>query len=151
MQIPRTLRKISVSLFVGLCLTTLFTVHIAADDLPDSALYLAFLLLSLSGLFTALAYLLLRHTARRLRVFSRRAQGMWVAGAALAGALATVAIPTAPPPVWVWTDVTITPLNARDPAACLSSYLVHFHLSAFFGFLTLSVLKKCKKYLIPEV
>ena len=108
---------LAASLFTGLCLTTLFTVHIAADDLPDSALYLAFLLLSLSGLFTALAYLLLWHTARRLRVFSRRAQGMWVAGAALAGALATVAIPTAPPPVWVWTDVTITPLNARDPAA----------------------------------
>ncbi len=42
---------------------------------------------------------------------------MWVVGAALAGALATVAIPTAPPPVWVWTDVTITPLDARDPAA----------------------------------
>ena len=117
MQIPRTLRKISVSLFVGLCLTASFIVHIAADELPDSALYLAFLLLSLSGLFTALAYLLLRHTAQRLRVFSRRAQGMWVAGAALTGALATVVIPTAPPPVWVWTDVTITPLDARDPAA----------------------------------
>jgi hypothetical protein len=117
MQIPRTLRKISVSLFVGLCLTASFIVHIAADELPASAPYLAFLLLYFSALFTALAYLSLRHTAQRLRVFSRRAQGMWVAGAALAGALATVAIPTAPPPVWVWTDVTITPLNARDPAA----------------------------------
>ncbi len=117
MQIPRTLRKISVSLFVGLCLTTSFIVHIAADELPASAPYLAFLLLYFSALFTALAYLLLRHTAQRLRVFSRRAQGMWVAGAALAGALATVVIPTAPPPVWVWTDVTITPLDARDPAA----------------------------------
>ncbi len=118
MQIPRTLRKISVSLFVGLCLTTSFIVHLAADDLPAaSAPYLAFLLLYFSGLFTALAYLSLRHTAQRLRVFSRRARGMWVVSAALAGTLATVAIPTAPPLVWVWTDVTITPLDARDPAA----------------------------------
>ena len=117
MQIPRTLRKISVSLFVGLCLTTSFIVHIAADDLPASAPYLAFLLLYFSALFTALAYLSLRHTVQRLRRFSRRAWGMWVVGVALAGALATVVIPTAPPPVWVWTDVTITPLNARDPAA----------------------------------
>ncbi len=113
----RRIRTVTASLFIGLCLTTSFTVHLAADDLPASAPYLAFLLLYLSVLFTALAYLLLRHTAQRLRVFSRRARGMWVVGAALAGALATVAIPTAPPPVWVWTDVTITPLNARDPAA----------------------------------
>ncbi|MBO9314943.1 MAG: hypothetical protein J7456_04040, partial [Chloroflexus sp.] len=63
MQIPRTLRKISVSLFVGLCLTASFIVHIAADELPASAPYLAFLLLYFSALFTALAYLLLRHTA----------------------------------------------------------------------------------------
>jgi hypothetical protein len=113
----RRIHTVTASLFIGLCLTTSFIVHIAADDLPDSALYLAFLLLSLSGLFTALAYLSLRHTVQRLRRFSRRAWGMWVVGVALAGALATVVIPTAPPPVWVWTDVTITPLDARDPAA----------------------------------
>lgn len=113
----RRIHTVTASLFIGLCLTASFIVHIAADELPASAPYLAFLLLYFSALFTALAYLLLRHTAQRLRVFSRRAQGMWVAGAALAGALATVVIPTAPPPVWVWTDVTITPLDARDPAA----------------------------------
>jgi hypothetical protein len=113
----RRIHTVTASLFIGLCLTTSFIVHIAADDLPASAPYLAFLLLYFSALFTALAYLSLRHTVQRLRRFSRRAWGMWVAGAALAGALATVVIPTAPPPVWVWTDVTITPLDARDPAA----------------------------------
>jgi len=39
----------------------------------------------------------------------------------------------------------------EPPAPCLSSYLAHFHLSAFFVFLTLSVSPKCKKYSIPEV
>jgi len=113
----RRIHTVTASLFIGLCLTTSFIVHIAADDLPASAPYLAFLLLYFSALFTALAYLSLRHTVQRLRRFSRRAWGMWVVGVALAGALATVVIPTAPPPVWVWTDVTITPLDARDPAA----------------------------------
>ena len=39
----------------------------------------------------------------------------------------------------------------EPPAPCLSSYLAHFHLSAFFVFLTISVSPKCKKYSIPEV
>jgi hypothetical protein len=53
--------------------------------------------------------------------------------------------------------LTIAVVAARDVgrhherAACLSSYLAHFHLSAFFVFLTLSVSPKCKKYSIPEV
>jgi len=115
--VRRAFITVATSLFIGLCLTTSFIVHFAADNLPTSARHLAFLLLFFGGLFTAFAYLLLRHAARHLRTFSRRAQGMWGAGAMLAGALATVVIPTAPPPVWVWTDLTVTPLNERDPAA----------------------------------
>ncbi len=39
-------------------------------------------------------------------------------GVPLLGALTPLAIPTVPPPVWLWDgEVTLTPLNARHPAA----------------------------------
>jgi hypothetical protein len=52
----RRIPTLAASLFIGLCLTASFIVHIAADELPASAPYLAFLLLYFSALFTALAY-----------------------------------------------------------------------------------------------
>lgn len=116
MSVLRAPRKISISLVAGLSLTASFIVHIAADDLPADPLYTIFLLLYIGACFSVLAYLLLRHAARRLRAFRRRAQAAWIVGAALVGALAMVVIPIDASP-WVWSEVTITPLNLRDPAA----------------------------------
>ena len=116
MSVLRAPRKISISLVAGLSLTASFIVHIAADDLPADPLYTIFLLLYIGACFSVLAYLLLRSVLRYLRTFSRHAQAAWIVGAALVGALAMVVIPIDASP-WVWSELTITPLNLRDPAA----------------------------------
>jgi hypothetical protein len=67
--------------------------------------------------FGVLAYVSLGHTIFRLKGFKTGERMGWIAGATLAGMLVTIVIQPAPSPVPVWSEVTITPLNQRDPKA----------------------------------
>ena len=64
-----------------------------------------------------LTYVPLGHAILRLKGFKTGEQMGWIAGATLAGMLVTIVIQPAPSPVPVWSEVTITPLNQRDPKA----------------------------------
>ncbi|MDW8146905.1 MAG: DUF6020 family protein [Roseiflexaceae bacterium] len=97
--------------------TTAIT-HIVMAHPPETAAGWLFLVICCFALSGGLAYWLLRAAAARLRRFSRRAQVTWLVSAPLLGVFATLVIPTFPPPPWgQYAEVTITPLNARNPAA----------------------------------
>ncbi|PMP87138.1 MAG: hypothetical protein C0183_02685 [Roseiflexus castenholzii] len=92
--------------------------HVSFADLSSEVAGFLFFGLYFLVLLSALAYGLLGAIAGRLRRFSRRAQVAWLVGAPVLGVMATLVIPTFPPKPWVqFIDVTITPLNERNPAA----------------------------------
>lgn len=103
---------------LGAAFTITHITHVSLADLPSEATGFLFFGLYLLALFSALAYGLLRAAAPRLRQFSRRAQVAWLVSVPLLGAFATLVIPTFPPQPWFQEmEVTITPLNERNPAA----------------------------------
>ncbi len=109
------LLKVLVSVIIGSSLTASFIAHIAAAHLVDSVPSIVFIVLYCVVCFSALAYLLLGYTMRCFRALSRRDQRVCIACSVLAGMIAMVVMPPVPLPLWVWSEVTITSLNQRDP------------------------------------
>ena len=110
------LLKVLVSVIIGSSLTASFIAHIAAAHLADSVPSVVFIVLYCVVCFSALAYLLLGYTMCYFRSLSRRVQQVCIACSVLAGMIAAAAMPSVPSPLWVWSEVTITSLNQRDPS-----------------------------------
>ncbi|ABU59688.1 hypothetical protein [Roseiflexus castenholzii] len=112
-------KHIAASSVVGAAFTMTHITHVSFADLSSEVAGFPFFGLYFLVLLSALAYGLLGVVVGRLRRFSPRARIAWLVGAPLLGVMATLVIPTFPPQPWFGEEmeVTITPLNERNPAA----------------------------------
>lgn len=112
-------KHIAASSVVGAAFTMTHITHVSIADLSSEVAGFFFFGLYFLVLLSALAYGLLGAVVGRLRQFSPRARIAWLVGAPLLGVMATLVIPTFPPQPWFGEEmeVTITPLNERNPAA----------------------------------
>jgi len=102
---------------LGLFLTLSFILHFSSEELPNDFCRSLLFFLFYVVYFSMLTYVSLGHAILRLKGFKTGERMGWIAGATLAGMLVTIVIQPAPSPVPVWSEVTITPLNQRDPKA----------------------------------
>jgi len=109
--------KLANSAFIGSFWALSFIFHFGSEELPNEFYRSILFFLFYVVYFGLLAYVLLGRAIRRLKGFKTGEWMRWIAGAALTGMLVTIVIQPAPSPVPVWSEVTITPLNHRDPKA----------------------------------
>jgi hypothetical protein len=102
---------------LGLFLTLSFILHFSSEELPNDFCRSLLFFLFYVVYFSMLTYVPLGHAIPSPEGIQDCERMGWIAGATLAGMLVTIVIQSAPSPVPVWSEVTITPLNQRDPKA----------------------------------
>ncbi|MDW8213288.1 MAG: hypothetical protein RMJ55_07015, partial [Roseiflexaceae bacterium] len=116
---PRTLERINrmgLSIALGVAWTLTSITHVLAPRLTGAEIMSLLLVTGLMALYSALAYRLIRSVIPRLQTFGRNAQIAWLLGALLLGVLATLVIPTFPPPLWHAGEGSIMLLDVYDSA-----------------------------------
>lgn len=149
--LPETLERVNrigLSITVGVAWTLTSVTHLLMPRLTGAGITSLLIVTGLAIILSALAYRLMHAVIPRLQTFGRNAQIAWLLSALLLGVLATLVIPTFPPPLWHIGEGSLGLLSAYAlPQQEHSVWLIHATQGALwtadiisFGILLISAL-----------